>query len=293
MAKNCIFKVDLLFPVPTKTPCWRVRRKIGDWLWLRLLAQDVSVRDGLSDDGAVIRACKDFLNGSACDAPAAASSAPSETASDPGSRETSRKPRWGLCVLRAYQRLCSQALRAPTSRLYAFNHRPRKFLAAEAQLREKLQREGDAFPACSDCSPPGKDSDRPSVDGVTEDLEDDTCCENCLVRCSPRSGDIDAVQQATCKRHQDLACGAVMEVFPCVDGARSPHSCMPYFFVSFHHSFLRYALQEDPTISCCLRGTPHPVISVRLSHPCKCDSNDQNCFSFPCLWSSDQRMAKV
>ncbi|KAL8453553.1 hypothetical protein Emag_001772 [Eimeria magna] len=121
--------------------------------------QGVLIVDGLADDEAVIRACKKCLRSGGSTTPSGLGSSllPSEAASD---QEEKFKctPRWGVCVLRAYQRLCSLSLRAPTDRLYAFNYLSSKLLTAEAQLRnQRTQHEqahsgltGNTLQACSE-----------------------------------------------------------------------------------------------------------------------------------------------
>lgn len=159
--------------------------------WACCLVQGVSVRDGLADDGAVIRVCKDFLKARQCSTSPTDSSVLPEAASNATARKPHCRRPWGLCVLRAYQRLCCRALRAPTDRLYAFKHRPRKFLAAEAQLRKRFEGEKQESPTCIGSAAPGNAQDSPSIRDALEDLEDDIYCGNCLVRCGARRVDLE------------------------------------------------------------------------------------------------------
>ncbi|KAL8426639.1 hypothetical protein Efla_005896 [Eimeria flavescens] len=151
--------------------------------------QDVTVADGLPDDSAVVRVCKDFLKSEGLakkkTQSAGGSASPLGAACGSVGERSDGRPRWGVCVLRAYQRLCCHALQSPTDRLYAFNHWPRKLLAAEAQLRLKLEGENGVSPtslSTSSTSNPVDDSNSQNGAGVSDELKDDVYCENHLVR---------------------------------------------------------------------------------------------------------------
>ncbi|KAL8431738.1 hypothetical protein ACSSS7_005064 [Eimeria intestinalis] len=138
--------------------------------------QGVSIVDGLSDDEAVVRACKTCLRseGSTTSPALDSSPLPSEAASDQKEGKPKCKPRWGVCVLRAYQRLCSLALRAPADRLYAFNYLPSKLLTTEAQLRNQPAKDEQAHSGrtCNASQACGEKSNclRGSNDDVSCDL---------------------------------------------------------------------------------------------------------------------------
>lgn len=150
------------------------------------MSQDVCLRDGLPDDEAVVRTCKELLENTGPRTSSTSSSTQSDRKGPPSETTVDCQPRWGVCVLRAYQRLCCRALRAPTKQLYAFNDRSRKLRAAEAQLRKNLRAKKQESPASTRSTPPENSYDSPITNGLVKSSSKEDSCDNCLVSSQPR-----------------------------------------------------------------------------------------------------------
>lgn len=158
--------------------------------------QDVYVKDGLSDDGAVVRVCKDFLK-ERNEAGEGNITSINETKQNNNNNNNNKtgfnhknRP-WGVCVLRSFQRLCSHALGAPPEELYLFSYRSSCLLAAETEL--KRRREGDRRQGLATCATsPGSETGEESNNNENsfedlkikkkgeEELLDDPAIRPCL-----------------------------------------------------------------------------------------------------------------